>query len=130
METVKKLISKPVASGVIGGVGAGLMFGMGDVALPFGLSLPVPVVYGVVIGGSSAINSAYSEVIMPLFKIDDPLSQMAQMVVAPAVTGGITVGISTVLNGGLPTAKGALGAFGLGAVSEIGGYYVMQAVSQ
>lgn len=125
-----RLVTKPVASGLVGFVGAKMLMEPGVVPV-LGVELDQAIVYGLVIGGASAINSATKEVTMPLLGIQDPLSRMAQMVAAPALTGAATVGVGVVANAIsgaelLPSPKGALNSFLLGAGSEVVGSYAVQ----
>lgn len=121
--------SKAVSSGVVGGLASRFVLGIEGSYQIAGLNLDSMIVYGLVIGGASAINESTKQFTLPFLGISNPFTTTAQMIVGPSLTGAGSVGLSYFANGMiLPSRESAMQGFLLGAVSDVTGSYVAEMV--
>jgi hypothetical protein len=119
---------KPVASGVIGGLGAEFLYpGLDKVV--YGMNVPTYILDGLVIGASSLVNATWKNQILYRLGLENSHLGTGSMLAGPVITGTTTVGVTLLLNGfDLSDKTRLLTLFLLGAISEVGGHYVSEVV--
>lgn len=124
---VSKTTLKAVSSGAVASIASKYILGIdAQVPIPFlNTNINSMLAYGLVVGGASAINEATKDFTLPLLGLDKGIVSTGQMIAGPALTGFATVGLSYIVNGmELPSTKGAVNGFLLGAGSDMAGSYV------
>jgi hypothetical protein len=120
-------IVKPLASAVIGGVGAELLYPQLDKVV-LGMQVPVYLFDGMVIGAASLVNATFKDQILARLGLTNSYLGKGSMLAGPIITGTTTVAATLILNGlNFSDPKGLLTLFLLGAVAEIGGHYTAEA---
>lgn len=119
---------KPTASAVIGGLGAEFLYpGLDKVV--YGMQVPTYLLDGLVIGGASLVNATWKNQILSRLGLENSYLGSGSMLAGPVITGTTTIGVTLALNGFDLSDKMVLFTlFLLGAISEVGGHYVSQAV--
>ena len=127
---ISKTSAKSISSGVIGALGSRYILGVSGQVPIMGMNVDSMVMYGLVVGGASAINEATKDFTLPLLGLDRGIVSTGQMIAGPALTGAATIAIASVVNGfEIPPWDGSKNAFLLGAVSDIAGSYTANMIS-
>lgn len=122
--------SVPLLSAGIGVAGSAILFGMDSVDLG-PISLPAPVLYGLILGGSSLIASLTKESAYRLIGLDEFSVSLTARAVTPLITGLSTAGLAFVINGmELPgsTMDFLLKTIAFGALTQVSAQYISDSV--
>ena len=117
---------QPLVKGLVGGIAAHVVLGVGDSKLSLGgMVWSAPTVIGISVAGASIVSElSHDFVLMKIKGNNASLAELEQRTLAPLLTAAATIGAAYVTIGPVTDLRAALELAAIGAGAEIGGTYL------
>ena len=117
---------QPLVKGLVGGIAAHVVLGVGDSKLSLGgMVWSAPTVIGISVAGASIVSElSHDYVLMKIKGNNASLAELEQRTLAPLLTAAATIGAAYVTIGPVTDLRAALELAAIGAGAEIGGTYL------
>ena len=113
----------PAIKGLVGGIAAHVVLGVGDSKLALGgMVWSAPTVIGLSVAGASIVSELSHDLILSKIKPNAQLADFEGKILAPALTAAATIGAAYLTIGPVTDMRAALEFAAIGG-SEIGGTY-------
>ena len=116
---------QPLVKGLVGGIAAHVVLGVGDSKLVLGgMVWSAPTVIGISVASASLASSLSHDYILAKIKPNASLADFEAKAMAPALTALATIGAAYVTIGPVTDIRAAIELAAVGAGAEIGGTYL------
>ena len=114
---------QPLVKGLVGGIAAHVVLGVGDSKLSLGgMVWSAPTVIGISVAGASIVSElSHDFVLMKIKGNNASLAELEQRTLAPLLTAAATIGAAYLTIGPVTDMRAALELAAIGAGAEIGG---------
>ena len=121
---VMKYAMAPAIKGLVGGIAAHVVLGVGDSKLSLGgMVWGAPTVIGISVAGASIVSELSHDFVLAKINKSAQLADFEGKVLDPALTAAATIAAAYLTIGPVTDMRAALDLAALGAGSEIGGSY-------
>ena len=121
-----KYAMAPAIKGLVGGIAASVVLGVGDSKLSLGgMVWSAPTVIGISVAGVSIVSElSHDFVLMKIKGNNASLAELEQRTLAPLLTAAATIGAAYLTIGPVTDLRAALELAAIGAGAEVGGTYL------
>ena len=114
----------PLVKGLVGGIAAHVVLGVGDSKLALGgMVWSAPTVIGLSVSGASIVSEFSHDFVLSQIKPNASLADFEQKALAPLLTAAATIGAAYVTIGPVTDMRAAFELAAIGAGSEVGDTY-------